>query len=292
MQGALEQAWQAIQQVPDDVSRLEVLADLLLQEESAFGELLRLELERERVGGTRLTPRIDKERRAIATGLRHEIADAEWARGFVRSTTGSGTSALRRVLPHPAFRLLRAVEWSFGLGDSLDAIEASLAELPSTVIELRLTGRSLEPGSLAWPAQLGRLQTLVANVPLALAHVSAGELRTLHLHPVGLEAAEFVRSLENVWLPKLTELSLTIEPTTQRWPASFLAGDRTPALRRLWLQGGLMPEHLEELASSGLLRGLDELALDVQHLPQFDQILNDTADQFEHLRRFKRPAPR
>ena len=292
MQAALEQAWQAIQQTPDDVSRLEVLADLLLQEESAFGALLRLELERERVGGQKLTPRIERERRAIASGLRHEIADAQWWRGFVRSTTGQGATVLRRVLAHPAFRLLRVVEWEFGVGDSLDAIEACLGELPATLVELRLTGRNLERGALAWPAQLVRLQTMLANLPLSLAGVSCGELKVLHFHPVGVEAAEFVRSLENMWFPKLAELSLTLEPTTERWPASFLAGDRTPALKRLWLQGGLMPEHVEELASSGLLRGLEELSLDVQHLPQFDEILSDTADRFEHLKRFKRPTPR
>lgn len=292
MQAALEQAWQAIVEMPDDVSRLEVLADLLLQEESVFGELLRLELERERVGGQKLTPRIERERRAIASGLRHEIADAEWLRGFVRSTTGKGTTTLRRVLAHPAFRLLRVVEWGFGVGDSLDAIDASLGELPATVVELRLTGRNLEAGSLVWPARLVRLQTLVANLPLSLEGATAGELRALHLHPVGVDAAELVQSLENLWFPKLAELSLTLEPTTRRWPASFLAGDRTPALKRLWLQGGLMPEQLEELASSGLLRGLEELSLDVQHLPQFDEILSDTADQFEHLKRFRRPAPR
>lgn len=292
MQAALEQAWQAIQATPDDVSRLEVLADLLLQEESAFGELLRLELERERVGGQKLTPRIERERRAIASGLRHEIADAEWLRGFVRSTSGKGTTVLRRVLAHPAFRLLRVVEWGFGVGDSLDAIDASLGELPATVVELRLTGRNLESGVLVWPAQLTRLQTMVANLPISLAGASAAELRALHFHPVGVDAAEFVRSLESVWFPKLAEVSLTLEPTNERWPASFLAGDRTPALKRLWLQGGLMPEQLEELASSGLLRGLEELALDVQHLPQFDMILSDTADRFEHLKRFRRPTPR
>lgn len=292
MSAALEQAWQAIQATPDDVSQLEVLADLLLQEGSAFGELLRLELERERVGGEKLTPRIERERRAIASGLRHEIADSEWWRGFVRSTTGKGTTVLRRVLAHPAFRLLRVVGWGFGAGDALDAIDASLGELPATVVELRLTGRNLESGSLAWPAQAGRLQTLVANLPLSLEGVTAGELRALHFHPVGIEAAEFVGTLEKVWFPKLAELSLTLDPTTERWPASFLAGDRTPALKRLWLQGGLMPEHLEELASSGLLRGLEELSLDVQHLPQFDEILSDTADRFDHLKRFRRPAPR
>ncbi|MBL8937595.1 MAG: hypothetical protein JNM69_23740 [Archangium sp.] len=292
MQGALEQAWQAIQQAPDDVSRLEVLADLLLQEESAFGELLRLELERERVGGTRLTPRIERERRAIASGVRHEIADADWLRGFVRSTRGEGSTVLRRVLAHPAFRLLRVVEWGFGDGDSLDAIEASLGELPPTLVELRLTGRNLESGALAWPSQLRRLQTMVANLPISLAEVTSPELRALHFHPAGVDAAEFVRGLEQVWFPKLAELSLTLEPTTERWPASFLAGDRTPALKRLWLQGALMPEHVEELASSGLLRGLEELSLDVQHLPQFDMILSDTADRFEHLKRFRRPAPR
>ena len=32
--------------------------------------------------------------------------------------------------------------------------------------------------------------------------------------------------------------------------------------------------------------------LDVQHLPQFDMILSDTADRFEHLKRFRRPTPR
>lgn len=292
MQAALEQAWQAIRQAPDDVAKLEVLADLLLQEESTFGELLRLELERERVGGQHLTPRIERERRAIASGLRHEISDAEWFRGFVRSTAGEGTTVLRRVLAHPAFRLLRLVEWSFSDEDSLDSIDASLAELPTTVGELRLTVRTLEAGWLSWPAQLGRLQTLVTNLPLSLEGVSAGELRTLHLHPPGIDAAAFVRSLETAWFPKLAELSVMFEPTTERWPASFLAGDRTPALKRLWIQGGLMPEHLEELASSGLLRGLEELSLDVQHLPQFDLILSDTADQFEHLRRFRRPAPR
>ncbi|MBM4781698.1 MAG: hypothetical protein GQE15_28810 [Archangiaceae bacterium] len=292
MQAALEQAWQAVRQTPDDVSRLEVLADLLLQEESAFGELLRLELERERVGGTKLTPRIDRERRAIASGLRHEIADAEWVRGFVRSTTGKGTAVLRRVLAHPAFRLLRVAEWGFGVGDSLDAIDATLAELPATLVELRLTGRNLEAGALAWPNQLGRLHTLVANLPISLAGVSAGELRALHFHPVGLDSAQFVRSLEHVWFPKLAELSLTLEPTSERWPASFLAGDRTPTLKRLWLQGALMPEHVEELASSGLLRGLEELSLGVQHLPQFDMIFSDTADRFEHLKRFIRPTPR
>lgn len=292
MQAALEQAWQAVQETPDDVSRLEVLADLLLQEENAFGELLRLELERERVGGTNLTARIERERRAIASGLRHEIADAEWFRGFARSTRGTGATVLRRVLTHPACRLLRVVEWEFGVDDSLDAIEASLGELPATVVELRLTARNLERGTLAWPKQLNRLQTMVANLLLSLDGVSSGELKALHVHPVGVDAAEFVRSLENVWFPKLGELSLTLEPTLERWPASFLAGDRTPALKRLWLQGALMPEQLEELASSGLLRGLEELSLDVQHLPQFDMILSDTADRFEHLKRFRRPTPR
>lgn len=289
MQAALEQAWQAIQQTPDDVTRLEVLADLLLQEESAFGELLRLELERERVGGTTLTPRIERERRGIASGLRHEIADADWRRGFVRTTRGQGATTLRRVLAHPAFRLLRVVEWEFGPEDSLDAIDASLEALPPTVIELRLTGLNLEPGSLDWPRQLVRLQTMVTNLRLSLEGVVAAELRVLHLHPMSVE---FLHSLETVWFPNLVEWSLHLEPTAERWPASFLAGDRTPALKRLWLSGGLMPEHLEELASSGLLRGLEELTLDVQHLPQFDMILSDTADRFEHLKRFRRPTPR
>ncbi|MER2565777.1 MAG: hypothetical protein ABTQ32_33950 [Myxococcaceae bacterium] len=292
MQAALEQAWQAIQQTPDDVTRLEVLADLLLQEESAFGELLRLELERERVGGTTLTPRIERERRAIATGLRHEFAETDWRRGFVRTTRGQGATTLRRVLAHPALRLLRVVEWEFGPEDSLDAIDASLEALPPTVVELRLTGLNLEAGSLDWPRQLARLQTMVTNLRLSLEGVSAGELRTFHLHPLGVDAAEFLRSLETVWFPNLIEWSLQLEPTTERWPASFLAGDRTPALKRLWLSGGLMPEHLEELASSGLLRGLEELTLDVQHLPKFDMILSDTADRFEHLKRFRRPTPR
>ena len=53
-----------------------------------------------------------------------------------------------------------------------------------------------------------------------------------------------------------------------------------------------MPQQLGDLASSGLLRGLEELLLDVQHLTQFDEILSDTADRFEHLTRFRRPVPR
>ncbi len=32
----------------------------------------------------------------------------------------------------------------------------------------------------------------------------------------------------------------------------------------------------------------EELLLDVEHLTQFDEILDDTADRFDHLKRFRR----
>jgi hypothetical protein len=292
MSAAIDSAWRAVQESPDELSRLEVLADLLLQTGDSFGELIRLELERERNAGDTLSPAIERHRARIASELRHDIAAADWRRGFVRRTSGVGCSTLERCLAHSSFRLLRSVEWAFGVGDGPGRIDHVFTTLPPTVLELRLTGTNLPAGSIRWPTAATRLEVLVTNLPISLEGAQATALRSLHFHPFGLEAAALVASLESLWVPRLTELAMSVEPTVERWPTSFLAGGRCPALKRLSLSGALMPQHLEDLASSGLLRGLEELFLDVQHLDQFDEILSDTADRFDHLKRFRRPVPR
>lgn len=292
MSAALEQAWQAVQESPDELSRMEVLADLLLQAGDSFGELIRLELERDRTGGDRLSPAIEQHRAHIASELRHDLAMADWRRGFVRTTRGAGCLTLERCLAHPSFRLVRSVEWAFGVADGVGRIDRVLGALPPTVNELRLEGTNLAEGSLRWPAGARRLELLVTNLPFTLEGAASTALRSLHFHPRGLDPAALVASLESVWFPRLAELSMSLEPTVERWPASFLGGGRCPALRRLSLSGALMPQLLEDLASSGLLRGLEELSLDVQHLDQLDEILRDTEDRFDHLKRFRRPVPR
>ncbi|MDP3237014.1 MAG: hypothetical protein Q8N26_29735 [Myxococcales bacterium] len=288
MSSALDSAWRAVQESPDDVSRLEVLADLLLQEGDSFGELVRLELEQERSAGDALSSTIEQRRSGITSTLRHELAAGDWRRGFVLATTGTGAPTLERCLEHPAFRLLRELGWTFGPADGLARIHQVLTSLPRTVRKLTLSGTDLEDGTLQWLSALTGLEHLETDLPFNLEGAKAEGLRSLQFHTDGLDPA----SLESVWFPRLIQLELFVQPWPERWPTSFLSGTRSPALKRLFLKGALMPHHLEDLASSGLLRGIEELTLDVQHLSQFDEILSDTADRFDHLKRFRRPVPR
>ncbi len=292
MSTALDSAWRAVQTSPGDVHRLEVLADLLLQEGDSFGELIRLELERERHGGEKLSPAIERHRAHIASTLRHDLGPGDWRQGFVWSSTGSGCRTLERCLEHPAFKTVRELEWTFSGEDTPGRIEYALTSLPPTVQGLRLTGDDLAEGSTQWPNEATGLTQLVTNLPFRLENARAEQLRSLFFHPEGLDPGDLIAGLGSAWFPRMTQLELSLDPTSERWPTSFLSGERCPALKRLSLSGALMPQHLEDLASSGLLRGLDELFLDVQHLDQFDEILSDTADRFDHLKRFRRPVPR
>ena len=138
-------------------------------------------------------------------------------------------------------------------------------------------------------ARLPRLTTLSAQGQLSLAGLAHPTLESLTWSAFARPGDEIAAELSTLRLPRLRGLVLGLRASPARWPIDVLSGHTLPSLRALALAGSLWPQHLEDLAACGLVRQLEELHLGVEPLPAFAQILAETADRFDHLRRFTPP---
>jgi hypothetical protein len=293
MSAALELAWESVRAAPDDVRRVDVLTDHLLEVGDPFGTHLRLSLE--------------LLRRPAEVGLKLEVLRSQQAieqrfAGHAITWTPLGLmeglrytrregGSLARILAEPAAQAVRFVRW-WSLDDPHTV--AALEHLPPTVVELELVaaGERMEPVPLAaLVARLPQLMTLSAQGQLSLDGLKHPALRSLTWSAFVRPGDEVVAELATLRLPALRGLVVGLRAGPSRWPLDLLSGHTFPSLKALALAGSLWPQHLEDLAACGLVRQLEELQLGVDPLPAFEQILTDAADRFDHLRRFTPPRP-
>lgn len=297
MSAALEQAWRAVEADPDDLARLEVLCDLMLQEADPAAELIRLSIELTRAPSLadRLLPRIESLRGPITHSLGLS-GRSSWRNGLLDTANVVGNLGLRKLCARPEARLLRLLEFAPADRDHLTDTNEQLEALPQNLAEISIWGaaelRSII--RMGWPRRVLAAMRHLRRLSVRSMPIDLSGARSKTLEHLVLDSDQFadlvVEGLGNARFPCLSRLELT--SGRARWPTPFVAGEATPALATLVIRGMLLPQHLEDLAASGLLRRLSALELEVQHLPHFDEILGDTADRFDHLKRFRRPVPR
>jgi hypothetical protein len=291
MAAALDLAWEAVAATPDDPRCVDVLADLLLERGDPLGTFLRnaLELNR-RPDDVALRLEVLRAQRAFEDRFGgHAIT---WSRlglmEAVRYTRRQGGD-LPAVLSEALSRALRLLRW-WSFDDERQL--AALDDAPPSLLELdvSLSSPRAQPFDLSPTlAGLPRLTTLHAQGHVAFGGVRHDALETLAWSAFVRPGDEVIAELCALRLPALRSLSLGIRAGTTPWPLDLLSGHHLPCLRALSLAGTLWPHQLEELAACGLLRQLEELHLGVEPLPDFERILSETADRFDHLARFTRP---
>ncbi len=292
MSAALEQAWRALEDEPDDSSRLEVLADLLIEAGARHGELIRVGIEaRRRPLDEALAARLHALLEAQEGALRLPGAplSLQWFDGFVRYAQGVGGPQLTRILESTEARRLEWLSWKFDPSMNASAIALTLKGLPRTLhtIDLQATTDEEPLGSLVGFTEtlsmLPRLSTLrVHHLPVPLAPLSTPHLSSLFLR----RATAFLEDLSNAQLPSLRTLNLTIDARHGRWPLRLLAAERLPRLVSLTIEGAFLPEDLEDLSTSALLRQLEHLTVSVGAPRALEDVVQLTEDRFSHLKVF------
>jgi hypothetical protein len=291
MSTALELAWAAVTHAPDDARCVDVLADLLEERGDPLGAYLRAVLERSRRPDD-VTLRLEVLRVQRTFEERYPGHAITWSRvglmEAIRYTRRQGGD-LPAILAEPLARALRLLRW-WSFDD--DRHVAAIAGAPTSLVELdvSLSTPRADPVDLTPAIQrLPRLTTLSAQ-----GHVAFSGLRHEALHSLSWSAFvrpgdEVIAELSMLELPALRGLTLGIRAGTAPWPLELLSGHRLPSLKALSLAGTLWPHQVEDLAACGLLRQLEELHLGVEPLPDFERILTEAADRFDHLLRFTRP---
>ena len=292
MPSALEQAWRGLEDDPDDSSRLEVLADLLIEAGDRHGELIRVAVEaRRRPLDGALAARLHALLEAHEGSLRLPGAalSLQWFDGFVRYAQGVGGPQLTRVLQSTESRRLEWLSWKFDPSTKASTIAIALKGLPRTLhtIDLQATTDEEPLGSLEdftkTLSTLPRLSTLrVHHLPVPLASLSTPHLSSLFLR----RATAFLEDLSKVQLPSLRSLTLSLDARHGRWPLRLLAAEGLPRLVSLSIEGAFLPEDLEDLSTSALLRQLEHLTVSVGAPRALEDVVQLTEDRFSHLKVF------
>lgn len=289
-------AWARVIEAPDDLRRADVLADVLLEQGDPLGETLRLASEAAR--------RPTEPALAQALAAAHAAFDGRYARApeaprFDWRRTGLLEAArfsrdedgrLEPLLDEPLARALGSLTcWSSTAGP----LRRASPRLPATLTRLALGHTASEAVVSLAPflERLPRLASLELTGSFGLDGARHQVLRSLSWKAPAHPGETLLAEAATWRLPALRTLSLHLRAGPTAWPLGFLSGDGLPALERLTLAGTLWPQHLEELATSGLVRRLRSLDLSgVRALPGFGEILDATADRFEHLRPFRPPG--
>ncbi|MDP1915294.1 MAG: hypothetical protein Q8L14_03545 [Myxococcales bacterium] len=292
MSSALEQAWRGLEDDPDDSSRLEVLADLLIEAGDRHGELIRVSVEARR---RPLDEPLASKLRALleahegALRLPGTTLSLDWIDGFVRYAQGVGGPQLTRLLQSTEARRLEWLSWKFDPSTNASTIALALKGLPRTLhtIDLQATTDEEPLGSFGNLTEtlstLPRLSTLrVHHLPVLVAPLSSPQLSSLFLR----RATAFLEDLSNAKLPSLRMLNLSLDARHGRWPLRLLAAEGLPRLVSLSIEGAFLPEDLEDLAMSALLRQLEHLTVSVGAPRALEQIVQVTEDRFSHLKTF------
>lgn len=283
----LEAAWESALGAPDDDQALHVLADALMEQGDAQGELIRLQLAGDEPAALQ----------HLASHASELLGDARhlttwtplFARGFLSAVRVSTIDELEAIFDRPVGRLLREVRI---IGDEhLEPIEPIVELLatrsPRTLTVLRFGAKG---ASATYPGEID-VDRLTSGMPslqdLRVTQWSANLERATSpsLLRLRLNLWNPLRGLGEARFPALQSLGLTLPYRPVELPVSLLAGKVAPRLEALTLQGALWPEQLHQLAVSALLPGLKRLEISAEAETAWYAALLESIESFAHLER-------